>query len=174
VRGSERTADGLLGGSRRSFGHAEQEEARERTRLLALVERERQLRYGVEQASTTIRMMRDPEAIREARVRLESLERERQVLLQTRRWQEGVLDRCREQTRAARMQVDDLEQRAARLRDAIRHAEHQAITRQRGVGEIEAQIARLMEELPRARGQLAETDMRLTSLRRELAELEGG
>ncbi len=173
VKGGEAPAVALLGRARLEFSQAETDETAERTRLLALVERDRQLRYAVEQASMAIRIARDADGVREARARLDALERERQALLVTRRWQDGVVDRCRERTRAARTLVEDLEQRAARLREAVRHAEHQAVTRQRTVAEVEAQIARLMDELPRLRGQLAETDVRLSALRRELAELEG-
>jgi chromosome segregation ATPase len=69
--------------------------------------------------------------------------------------------------------VEELEQRALRLREAIRHAEHQLLTRQRTIDELEAHVLRLRDELPRVRTQHAEADARLTALRRELAEVDG-
>ena len=45
--------------------------------------------------------------------------------------------------------------------------------RQRTIGELEGQVLRLLDELPRIRTLHAEAETRLTALRRELAELDG-
>jgi hypothetical protein len=45
--------------------------------------------------------------------------------------------------------------------------------RQKTITELESQVARLQEELPRARSLHAEAEARLVSLRRELSEIDG-
>jgi chromosome segregation ATPase len=167
------TADHLLGRARQDLAVAERDEAAERGALMALIERDRQLRYTMEQTSMAIRTTRDVEGIRQMRARLDELERERHALMASRRQQEMALDQRRDRTRATRIVVEELEQRAVRLREAIRHAEHQLLTRQRTIAELEGQVLRLLEELPRIRTQHAETEARLTALRRELADVDG-
>jgi chromosome segregation ATPase len=163
----------LLALARQQLAVAEQGEAAERTALMGMVDRDRHLRYAMEQTTTTIRTSRDVEGLRHARARLDALERERQALLATRREQELAVDHCREHTRAARIAVDELEQRAARLRETIRHTEHHLLTRQRTIADLEGQVFRLLEELPRVRAQHAETEARLADLRRELSTIDG-
>jgi chromosome segregation ATPase len=169
----ERAADNLLSRARQDLAAAERDEAAERHALMAVVDRDRQLRYAIEQTSMAIRTTRDVEGIRQTRIRLDELERERHALMGTRRDQEATLDQRRDRTRITRLAVEELEQRAVRLREAIRHAEHQLLTRQRTIAELEAQVLRLLDELPRVRTQHAETESRLAGLRRELAELDG-
>jgi chromosome segregation ATPase len=164
----------VLERARRAVAEAERAEAAERAKLMALIDRERHVRYALEQASAAIRIARDAAGLRESRSRLEALEGERQALFPARRTQEGVVDRYHEQTRAARVALEELEQRAARLREAVRHAEQQLATRQRAVAELEAELARILAEVPRLQGQRAESEGRLAVLLRELAELEGG
>lgn len=169
-----RTSDPLVDQARRTLADAERHEAAERAKLMALIDRERHVRYALEQASATIRIARDAVALREGRKRIEALEAERQALLPARRAQEAAVDRSREGTRAARAALEELEQRAGRLREAIRHAEQQLAGRQRVLAEQEAEIARALAELPRLRAQRAEAEARLARLEQELAELEGG
>ena len=164
----------LLGRARQVLTEAEHAEVLERSRLLALVDRERHIRYAMEQASATMRTARDAEGVRQARVRLEALDQERQMLLPLRRAQEEAVDRHREATRAARLHAEDLDQRAGRIREAIRHTEHQLGGRQRSVTELEGELARILAELPRVRNQRAEAEARLAVLTRELSELTGG
>jgi chromosome segregation ATPase len=168
------TTENLLGQARQHLAAAEQDEAAQRSVLMGLIDRDRHLRYAMEQASTTIRMSRDVAALQQARAHLEALERERQALLATRREQEVAVDHCRDRTRAARLALEELDQRAARLRETIRHTEHQLMTRQRTIAELEGQVLRLLDELPRVRAQHAEGEARLAELRRELAGLDGG
>jgi septal ring factor EnvC (AmiA/AmiB activator) len=59
-----------------------------------------------------------------------------------------------------------------RLRETIRHTEHQLMMRQRTIAELEGQVLRLLDELPRARAQHSETETRLAALRDELADLD--
>jgi chromosome segregation ATPase len=172
--GTTQTHEPFLEQARRALADAEREEAAQRARLMALVERERHLRYALEQASATVRVARDAVAVRESRRRIEALEAERQALLPARRVQEAAVDRAREQTRAARAAVEALEHRAGRLREAIRHAEQQLASRQRSLADHEAELARALAELPRLRAQRAESEARLARLQQELAELEGG
>lgn len=167
------TREPLLERARRALADAERSEAAERAKLMALVDRERHVRYTLEQASATLRIARDAAGVREARSRVEALEAERHALLPARRVQEGVVDRHREQTRLARVAVEELEQRASRLREAARHAEQQLAGRRRSVAELEGELARVLAELPRLRSQRAESEARLASLLKELAELEG-
>ena len=169
----ERGEEHLLGRARRELAAAERDEAAERGALMALIDRDRHLRYTMEQTSMAIRTTRDAEGLRRMRARLDNLEQERHGLMATRREQEMALDQRRDRTRASRLQVEELEQRALRLREAIRHAEHQLLTRQRTIDELEAHVLRLRDELPRVRTQHAEADARLTALRRELAEVDG-
>jgi chromosome segregation ATPase len=169
----ERGEEHLLGRARQELAAAERDEAAERGALMALVDRDRHLRYTMEQTSMAIRTTRDAEGLRRLRARLDNLEHERHGLMATRREQEVALDQRRDRTRASRLQVEELEQRALRLREAIRHAEHQLLTRQRTIDELEAHVLRLRDELPRVRTQHAEADARLTALRRELAEVDG-
>ena len=169
----EPASENLLGRARQDLATAERDEAAERGVLMGLIDRDRQLRYAMEQASTTIRTIRDVEGLRQMRARLDTLERERQTLMTNRREQEIAVDHRRDRTRAARLAVEELEQRAVRLREAIRHTEHQLLTRQRTIAELEGHVLRLLDELPRARTQHAEAEARLVGLRSELAELDG-
>lgn len=171
--GIERAQGNLLARARQELADAEREEAGERGTLMSLIDRDRQLRYAMEQTSATVRTSRDVENLRHARARLDVLERERQTLIATRREQEVALDRRRDRTRTARLALEDLEQRAARLRETVRHTEHQLMMRQRAITELESHVLRLLEELPRARAQHAETEARLAELRRELSGLDG-
>ena len=173
-RDVERALETLLGRARQDLVAAERDEAAERAALMGLIDRDRHLRYAMEQASTTMRTTRDVESLRHSRTRLEVLERERHALLATRREQEMALDQRRDRTRAVRLVVEELEQRALRLRETIRHTEHQLMLRQRTITELEAHIMRLLEELPRVRAQHAEAEARLADLRRDLSGLDGG
>ena len=173
-RDVEPTAETLLGRARQDLVAAEREEASERAALMGLIDRDRHLRYAMEQASMTVRTTRDVESLRQTRARLDALERERHALMATRREQEMALDQRRDRTRAARLTVEELEQRALRLRETIRHTEHLLVMRQRTITELEGHIMRLLEELPRVRAQHAEGEARLADLRRELAGLDGG
>jgi chromosome segregation ATPase len=173
AREVERVVENLIGRARQELAAAEREEGVERGVLMGLIERDRHLRYAMEQASTTIRTTRDVEAFRQTRARLDALERERQTLMATRREQELAVDHCRDRTRAARLAVEELEQRAEKLRETIRHTEHQLLARQRTIAELEGQVQRLLDELPRARMQHAEAEARLADLRHELAGLDG-
>jgi chromosome segregation ATPase len=172
-RNVERASEALLGRARQDLAVAERDEAAERAALTGLIDRDRHLRYAMEQASMTVRTTRDVESLRETRARLEALERERHALMASRREQEMALDERRDRTRAARLTVEELEQRALRLRETIRHTEHQLMIRQRTISELEGHIMRLLEELPRVRSQHADAEARLAELRRELAELDG-
>ena len=140
---------------------------------MGLIDRDRQLRYAMEQASTTIRTIRDVEGLRQMRARLDSLEQERHALMASRREQEMTVDQRRDRTRTARLAVEELEQRALRLRETIRHTEHQQMMRQRTIAELEAHVLRFLDELPRVRTQHAEAEARLAGLRRKLADLDG-
>jgi chromosome segregation ATPase len=173
-RNVERVAETLLGRARQDLASAERDEAAERAALMGLIDRDRHLRYAMEQASMTVRTTRDVESLRNSRARLDALERDRHAVMATRREQEIALDQRRDRTRAARLVVEELEQRALRLRETIRHTEHQLLTRQRTITELEGHIMRLLEELPRVRAQHAEAEARLADLRRELAGLDGG
>ena len=141
--------------------------------LIGLIERDRHLRYAMEQAATTIRTTRDFEAFRQTRARLDALERERRTVMATRREQELTVDHRRDRTRAARLAVEELEQRAVKLRETIRRTEHQLLARQRTIVELEGHVQRLLDELPRARMQHSEAEACLAELRRELAGLDG-
>ena len=152
---------------------AEQDEAAERGVLLGLIDRDRHLRYAMEQASTAIRTTRDVESLRQTRARLDTLERERHALVASRREQEMTVDQRRDRTRTTRLAVEELEQRALRLREMVRHTEHQLMMRQRTIAELEGHVLRLLDELPRARTLHAEAETRLAGLRRELADLDG-
>ena len=165
--------DNLLARARRDLAAAERDEAADRAALMGLIDRDRHLRYAMEQASTALRTTRDVDGLRQMRVRLETLERERHELMATRREQEMTIDRRRDRTRTARLAVEELEQRMLRLRETIRHIEHQLMMRQKTITELESQVARLQEELPRARSLHAEAEARLVSLRRELSEIDG-
>jgi chromosome segregation ATPase len=174
ARDVERASETLLGRARQDLAEAERDEATERGALMGLIDRDRHLRYAMEQASMTIRTIRDVEGLRQGRARLDTLERERHALMASRRAQEMTLDQRRDRTRAARLVVEELEQRALRLRETIRHTEHQLLMRQRTIAELEGQVMRLLEELPRVRAQHAEAEGRLAGLRSELADLDGG
>jgi chromosome segregation ATPase len=169
----EQAPDYLLGRARHDLAAAERDEAAERSALMSLIDRDRQLRYTMEQTSMAIRTTRDVEGIRQMRARLDQLEQERHAVIATRRGQEAALDQRRDRTRAARLVVEELEQRVVRLRESIRHTEHQLMTRQRTITELEGHVLRLLEELPRVRTQHAEAEARLAELRRELTELDG-
>jgi chromosome segregation ATPase len=171
-RDVEQAPETLLSRARRDLTTAERDEAAERGALMGLIDRDRHLRYAMEQASTTIRTSRDVESLRQTRARLDTLERERHALMANRREQEMALDQRRDRTRAARLAVEELEQRALRLRETIRHTEHQLMMRQRTIAELEGHIMRLLEELPRVRAQHAEAEARLSDLRRELADVD--
>lgn len=173
-RHAERVSEALLGRARQDLAAAERDEAAERAALMGLIDRDRHLRYAMEQASMSARTTRDVESLRQTRARIDALERERHALTASRREQEMALDERRDRTRAARLTVEELEQRALRLREAIRHTEHQLMIRQRTISEVEGHIMRLLEELPRVRSQHADAEARLAGLRRELAELDGG
>lgn len=173
TRGVERAQENLLALARQHLTEAEREEAGERGTLMGLIDRDRQLRYAMEQASATVRTSRDVENIRHARARLDALERERQTLIASRREQEMAVDQRRDRTRVARAALEELEQRASRLRETIRHTEHQLMMRQRAIAELEGQVLRLLEELPRARAQHGDAEARLSELRRELTSLDG-
>lgn len=170
---AERVSEALLGRARQDLAAAERDEAAERAALMGLIDRDRHLRYAMEQASMATRTTRDVESLRQTRTRLDALERERHALMASRREQEMALDERRDRTRAARLTVEELEQRALRLRETIRHTEHQLMIRQRTISELEGHIMRLLEELPRVRSQHADAEARLAGLRRELAELDG-
>jgi chromosome segregation ATPase len=172
TREVDRASESLLGRARQELVEAEREETAERGALMGLIDRERHLRYTMEQAATTIRTTRDLQGLRQMRVRLDSLHREREALMATRREQELAVEQRRDRTRAARLAVEELEQRAARLRETIRHTEHQLLTRQRTIAELENQVLRLLDELPRVRAQHGEAEARLAGLRRELADLD--
>ena len=169
----ERAADTVMGRARRDLATAERDEATERAALMGLIDRDRHLRYAMEQASMTVRTTRDVESLRHMRVRLDALEQERHALMASRREQELTVDQRRDRTRAARLAVEELEQRALRLRETIRHTEHQLMMRQKTIAELEGHVLRLLEELPRARTQHAEAEARLANLRHELTELDG-
>jgi len=169
----ERAPGDLLGQAREHLAAAERDEAAERGALIGLIDRDRQLRYAMEQASATTRTSRDVESLRQARTRLDALERERQALAASRREQEMALDQRRDRTRVARLAVEELDQRGVRLRETIRHTEHQLMTRQRTIAELEGHVLRLLDELPRVRAQQAEAEARLAEFRRELADLDG-
>jgi chromosome segregation ATPase len=172
-RDVESAVETLLGRARRDLAEAERDEAAERGALMGLIDRDRHLRYAMEQATATIRTTRDVESLRHTRSRLDTLEQDRHALMANRREQEMALDQRRDRTRAARIAVEELEQRALRLRETIRHTEHQLMMRQRTIAELEGHIMRLLEELPRVRAQHAEAERRLEGLRRELADLDG-
>ena len=172
-RDAERAAETLLGRARQDLAAAERDEAAERGTLLSLIDRDRHLRYAMEQTSLTVRTTRDAEGLRHMRARLDALERERHTLMASRREQEMTVDRQRDRTRTARLMVEELEQRAGRLRELMRHAEQQLMMRQRTIAELEAQVLRLLDELPRVRTLHTEAETRLAALRHELAELEG-
>ena len=163
----------LLAQARHQLAEAERDEGGERAVLMGLIDRERHLRYTMEQTSAAIRTSRDVDSLRHGRARLEVLERERQGLMAGRREQEAAVDQRRDRTRAARLAVEELEQRALRVRETIRHTEHQLLARQRVIAELEGHLLRLLDELPRVRAQHAEAEARLTELRRELTGLDG-
>jgi chromosome segregation ATPase len=171
-RDVEQAPETLLNRARRDLTTAERDEAAERGALMGLIDRDRHLRYAMEQASMAIRTSRDVESLRQTRARLDALERERHALMANRREQEMALDQRRDRTRAARLAVEELEQRALRLRETIRHTEHQLMMRQRTIAELEGHIMRLLEELPRVRAQQAEAEARLSDLRHELADVD--
>jgi chromosome segregation ATPase len=173
ARHVERAQENLLTQARQQLAAAERDEADERAALMGLIERERHLRYAMEQVSATIRTSRDVESLRQARARLDVLERERQTLIASRREHEAAVDNRRDRTRVTRFAVEELEQRALRLRETIRHTEHQLMNRQRVIAELEGHVSRLLDELPRARAQYGEAEERLAELRRELADLDG-
>ena len=172
-RDLERAQDALMGRARRELALAERDEATERGVLMGLIDRDRHLRYAMEQASMTVRTTRDVESLRHMRVRLDTLEQERHALMASRREQEVTVDQRRDRTRAARLAVEELEQRALRLRETIRHTEHQLMMRHKMIAELEGQVLRLLDELPRARTQHADAEARLASLRHELADIDG-
>lgn len=172
-RDTERTVETLLGRARQDLAAAERDEAAERAALMSLIDRDRHLRYGMEQTSLTVRTTRDAEDLRHMRARLDALEQERHTLMVTRREQEMTVDQRRDRTRTARLVVEELEQRALRLREMIRHAEQQLMMRQRTIAELEGQVLRLLDELPRVRTLHAEAETRLATLRHELSELDG-
>ena len=172
-RDAEPLVETLLGRARQDLAAAEREETTERGTLMSLIDRDRHLRYAMEQTSLTVRTTRDADGLRHMRARLDALEQERHTLLANRREQEMTVDRRRDRTRTARLTVEELEQRAGRLRELIRHAEQQLMMRQRAIAELEAQVLRLLDELPRVRTLHAEAETRLTTLRHELAELDG-
>jgi len=163
----------LLGRARLDLAVAERDEAAERGALMSLIDRDRHLRYAMEQTSVTVRTTRDADGLRHMRARLDALEQERHTLLATRREQEMTVDQRRDRTRTARLAVEELEQRAVRLREMIRHAEQQLMMRQRSIAELEGQVLRLLDELPRVRTLHAEAETRLATLRSDLAELDG-
>ena len=172
-RDVERALENLLGRARQELAVAERDEAAERGVLMGLIDRDRHLRYAMEQASTTIRTTRDVEGLRQMRARLDTLERERHALMASRREQEMAVEQRRDRTRTTRLAVEELEQRALRLREMVRHTEHQLMMRQRTIAELEGQVLRLLDELPRVRTLHAEAEARLAGLRRELADLDG-
>ena len=169
----ERASDNLLGRARHELAVAERDEAAERGVLMGLIDRDRHLRYAMEQVSTTIRTTRDVEGLRQMRGRLDTLERERQAVMASRREQEMTVEQRRDRTRTTRLAVEELEQRAVRLREMVRHTEHQLTIRQRTIAELEGHVLRLLDELPRVRALHAEAEARLAGLRRDLAELDG-
>jgi chromosome segregation ATPase len=173
-RNAAQAAETLLGRARHDLAAAERDEASERGVLTSLIDRERHLRYAMEQASLTVRTTRDAEGLRHMRARLDSLEQERHTLMASRREQEMTVDQRRDRTRTARLVVEELEQRAVRIREMIRHAEQQLMMRQRTIGELEGQVLRLLDELPRVRTLHSEVETRLSTLRRELTDLDGG
>ena len=172
-RDVERASENLLGRARQELATPERDVAAERGVLLVLIDRDRHLRYAMEQASTTIRTTRDVEGLRQMRGRLDALERERYALMGSRREQELTVDQRRDRTRTARLAVEELEQRAMRLREMVRHTEHQLMMRQRTIAELEGHVLRLLDELPRVRTLHAEAEARLAGLRREIADLDG-
>lgn len=165
--------DTLLGRARRDLAAAERDEASERGVLMSLIDRDRHLRYAMEQTSLTVRTTRDAEGLRHMRARLDALEQERHTLMASRREQEMTVDQRRDRTRTARLAVEELEQRAVRLREMIRHTEQQLMMRQRTIAELEGQVLRLLDELPRVRTLHTEAETRLATLRHELTELDG-
>jgi chromosome segregation ATPase len=170
---AQRALENLLARARQDLAAAERDEAAERGVLMGLIDRDRHLRYAMEQASTTIRTARDVEGIRQMRARLDTLEQERHAVMATRREQETAVDQRRDRTRTARLAVEELEQRTLRIRETIRHIEHQLMMRQKTISELEGQVSRLLDELPRARSLHAEAEARLAGLRRELNEIDG-
>ena len=172
-RNAEQAAETLLGRARHDLAAAERDEASERGALMSLIDRDRHVRYAMEQTSLTVRTTRDAEGLRHMRARLDSLEQERHTLIASRREQEMTVDQRRDRTRTARLVVEELEQRALRIREMIRHAEQQLMMRQRTIGELEGQVLRLLDELPRVRTLHSEVETRLSTLRRELTDLDG-
>ncbi len=172
-RDVERASENLLGHARQELAAAERDEAAERGVLMGLIDRDRHLRYAMEQASTTIRTTRDVEGLRQMRARLDTLERERHAVMASRREQEMTVEQRRDRSRISRLAVEELEQRAMRLREMVRHTEHQLMMRQRTIAELEGHVLRLLDELPRVRTLNAEAEARLAGLRRELADLDG-
>jgi chromosome segregation ATPase len=170
---AQRMVETLLGRARQDLAAAERDEAAERGTLISLIDRDRHLRYAMEQTSVTVRTTRDAEGLRHMRARLDTLEQERHTLMASRREQEMTVEQRRDRTRTARLAVEELEQRTVRLREMIRHSEQQLMMRQRTIVELEGQVLRLLDELPRVRTLHAEAETRLATLRGELAELDG-
>src|SRR6185295_14028769 len=110
ARNDERALDNLLARARHDLAVAERDEAAARGALMGLIDRDRHLRYAMEQASTTIRTTRDVKGLRQTRARLDTLERERHALMARRREQEMTVDQRRDRTRTARLAVEELEQ----------------------------------------------------------------
>src|SRR5262245_65289561 len=95
----ERALDNLLARARQDLVAAERDEAAERGILTGLIDRDRHLRYAMEQASTTVRTTRDVEELRQMRARIDTLERERHALMVTRREQEMAVEQQRDRAR---------------------------------------------------------------------------
>ncbi len=167
----QRHSSSLLAQAHEALAAAEQREAAEQAKLTALRDQERQLHRAREVATVALRAAKDQKVIGAARTRLEEVERARQVLVRARHDQEEITLRQQEKTREARSVVHELEQRAVRLRHAIRLAERGIEARQRTILGMEEELAGLQDQLARLREQLAEARAGLEALRRELDEV---
>jgi chromosome segregation ATPase len=161
-----------LGQAHDALDLAEQAEAAERAKGIELLERERQTHYALEQAARGLRTAQGREGIQAARTQATELEHAHRVLTQARYEQEQAVKACHERTKDARLAVEQLEQEAARLRRAIRHAEQVVGARQRATLDEAGTVARAQEGLVRTQRGLAEAATALDRLRDELARLE--
>ena len=153
---------------------AEQADTAERAKLAALIDRERQTQYALEQAVGRLRMAKGAEGLRAARAVAAELEHSRDALVRTRHDQEEAVKATQERSKAARLAVEALEDQATRLRRAVRHGEQVVGSRLRAVLEAEATLARVQDELTRARRSLADAQATLGQARSELAAIEAG
>ena len=71
-RDAEPLVETLLGRARQDLAAAEREEATERGTLMSLIDRDRHLRYAMEQTSLTVRTTRDADGLLVAHVRADA------------------------------------------------------------------------------------------------------